>query len=122
LFPFFLLVKDSLCQIRGKQFDHIQGLGPVLEDDFSCIYFLYVDDIIFFKIDFKNMDVVSWALYTFEALSDIKINYFKTELIPINLRHTKTQTLAAMIGCNLNSFLIFYLGTLLHDKKLRAKD
>jgi hypothetical protein len=56
------------------------------------------------------MDVVLWALYTFEALSVIKINYFKTELIPINLRHTKKQTLAAMIVCNLNSFLIFLFG------------
>jgi Reverse transcriptase (RNA-dependent DNA polymerase) len=51
LSPFlFDLIIDSLCQIlvRGKQFDHIQGLGPVLEDGFPCTYFLYADDTIFF--------------------------------------------------------------------------
>jgi hypothetical protein len=55
-------------------------------------------------------------------LSGIKINYFKTKLIHINLRHTEAQTLAVMIDCNLNSFPISYLDIPLHDKELRAKN
>jgi Reverse transcriptase (RNA-dependent DNA polymerase) len=111
--PFlFDLVTDSLCQIlaRGKQFDHIQGLGPVLEDGFLCTHFLYVDDTIFLKADFKNIDVVLWALYVFEALSGIKINYSKNETDTYQLGTYITQTLATMIGCKLNYFSISYLG------------
>jgi hypothetical protein len=77
----FDLVTDSLCQIlaRGKQLELIQGLGPVLDDGFSCTHFLYADDTIFFlKADIKNMDAALWALYAFETSSGIKINYSKT--------------------------------------------
>jgi hypothetical protein len=65
----------------------------VLNDGFSCTHFLYADETIFFlKADIKNIDAVLWALYIFEALSDIKINYSKITLIPINLGHAEAHT------------------------------
>jgi hypothetical protein len=69
------------------------------------------------------MWMLSYGLFfAFEALSSIKINYNKTELIPINLGQTKAHTMVALVGCTLTSFSITYLGIQLHDKKLRVKD
>jgi hypothetical protein len=78
--------------------------------------------VFFLKAEVKNVDVVLWTFFAFETLSGIKINYNKTELIPINLGQAEAQSLAALVGCTLTSFPITYLGIPLHDRKLRARD
>jgi hypothetical protein len=91
--------------------------------DSNALIFLYVDDTIFFlKADLKNVEDVMCALLAFEALSGIKINYAKTELIPIHLDDGETTQFAKLLGCKVFSFPIKYLGVFLYDKKLRPCD
>jgi hypothetical protein len=80
--------------------------------------------ILFFiiKAEEKIVDAVKWALVAFEALSGIKINYDKTEIISMNLSPQEAHLLTTLIGCKVFSFSIKYLGVLLHDRKLRIND
>jgi hypothetical protein len=60
------------------------------------------------------------ALLAFEALSGIKINYSKTELVPIHLTDGETSQFANLLGCTVFSFPLKYLGVPLYDKELRT--
>jgi Reverse transcriptase (RNA-dependent DNA polymerase) len=126
LSPFmFDLVTDALCQIliRGRDAGLIQDLGPVLDNGHNIINFHYADDTIFFlKADSKCVEIVLWSLYAFEALTGIKINFSKTELIPLNLSQEEASELASLVGCSLSQFSLKYLGVLLSDSKLKCKD
>jgi hypothetical protein len=68
------------------------------------------------------VETVLWALVAFEALTDIKINYTKTYLIPMNLSGTEANSYATMLGCKLSSFPLKYLGVPLNERKVRNYD
>jgi hypothetical protein len=68
------------------------------------------------------VETVLWALYTFEALSRIRISFSKTEMIPLNITMEKGNILAALVGCKLFSFPLKYLGVPLSDSKLKLHD
>jgi hypothetical protein len=61
-------------------------------------------------------------LVGFEYLSGLKINYSKSEMIPLNLTETESYRLANVIGCKIGILPIKYLGVPLHWKKLRIRD
>jgi hypothetical protein len=69
-----------------------------------------------------KLEAVIWALFAFESLTDIMINYVKTELVPINLEEEEGQYYAVMIRCKFFKFSIKYLDLSLHDRKLRPCD
>jgi Reverse transcriptase (RNA-dependent DNA polymerase) len=114
LSPFlFDLVTDSLCQIIhiGRDVGLIKGLGYVMDNGHNIINFHYADDIIFFlQADPRCIEVVMWALMAFKALSGIKINLSKIEMIPLNLSTEEATFLAALAGCKISSFSLKYLG------------
>jgi hypothetical protein len=58
------------------------------------------------------------ALYAFEALSEIKINFIKTEMIPME----EANILAALVGCKISFFPLKYLRAPLFDGKLKLHD
>jgi hypothetical protein len=121
----FDLVTDALCQllIRGRDTRLVQGLGPVLKNSHTIINFHYADDTIFFlEVDRTYVETVLWSLYAFEILSEIKINFSKTEIIPPNLSQEEASMLASLIGCTLSKFLLKYLGVPLSDSKLKCRD
>jgi Reverse transcriptase (RNA-dependent DNA polymerase) len=126
LSPFlFDLVTDILCQImnRGTDLNLIQGLGPRLSNGHKCSHSLYADDTIFFlPANSGIIENVTWALVAFESLTGIKINYDKTEMVPMNLTEDESHQYAALIGCNISHFLIKYLGLPLHDRTLKVSD
>jgi hypothetical protein len=57
-----------------------------------------------------RVEVVLWALFAFEALTGIKINFNKTKIIPMNLDTLETTRLVATIDCKLSTFSLQYLG------------
>jgi Reverse transcriptase (RNA-dependent DNA polymerase) len=116
----FDLVTDTLCQIlfRGKCAGII-GLEPVLDNGYMIINFLYADDTVFFlKADVKCLDATLLALHAFKVLSGIKINFGKTELIPVNLTDDEASLFVVLACCKLSQFSLNYLGVPLSDKKL----
>jgi Reverse transcriptase (RNA-dependent DNA polymerase) len=121
----FDLVTDALCQllIRGNELGLLQGLGPMLANGKQVINFHYTDDIIFFiQADSKCVETMVWILNEFEAMSGIRINYNKIELIPINLSQKEAAALASLVGCKLSTFPLKYLGVPLSDAKLKISD
>jgi hypothetical protein len=68
--------------------------------------------LFFLKADFKMMEAFKLLMQGFENMSGLKINYTKSELIPLNISHQEGIQLANMLGCKLGSLPITYLGTL----------
>jgi hypothetical protein len=97
--------------IRERDARYIYGLGPTFDNGHQIINFYYVDDTIFFlKANYKCMEVILLVLYAFESLSDIKINYSKTKLIPMGIIIEKTTLLVELICCKIFIFSLKYLG------------
>jgi hypothetical protein len=68
-------------------------------------HFLHAYDTIFFlKAHSQNVDFILRALYAFEAPLGMKINYHKTELVPINVPHEEALHCVALLDCKLTSF------------------
>src|SRR4051812_25535230 len=63
-----------------------------------------------------------WVLACFEALSGLKINFHKTDLVPINLPEADINQFAQIFCCKIGSFPFKYLGVPLHFGKLRRED
>lgn len=50
------------------------------------------------------LEIVQLILITFEHLSGLKINFSKSEIIPINITEDDGQQLANMLGCKIELF------------------
>jgi len=52
----------------------------------------------------------------------MRINFHKSELVPLNLDHSEAHRLAHIFSCTLGSFPIKYLGVPLHYDNLTRED
>ncbi|KAJ4747435.1 RNA-directed DNA polymerase (reverse transcriptase)-related family protein [Rhynchospora pubera] len=126
LSPFlFNIAADTLARMfhRGRQAQIIHGLGPSILNNIPITNIHYADDIIFFlQANVYNIEHVKWAMLLFEALTGIKINFSKTELIGINIDESLCHHLAQVFGCKVGSLPLHYLGIPLHYRKLTNSD
>jgi hypothetical protein len=60
------------------------------------------------------IEALKLLLVGFENLSDLKINYTKSELIPLNLTDEESTCLAQIFGYKVDKLLINYFGVPLH--------
>jgi hypothetical protein len=58
----------------------------------------------------------------FDKVSGMKINFHKSEFIPINLDEESIHTIAHVLNCPVGSLLVKYLGIPLHFEKLKRED
>ena len=73
-------------------------------------HLLYADDtIIFCDANAEQLMYLRWTLMWFEAFSGLKINLFKSEIIPLG-RVDNVEALAAELGCGVGSLPTKYLG------------
>lgn len=120
----FNLVADAFTKMLTKAARHslISGLLP----DFcpgGIISLRYADDtLIFLQNNLQMAQNLKWALTLFEHISRIKINYHKSDLIPMNLEEEEINSLAQIFGCKNGNLPITYLGVPLHHSKLRKED
>ncbi len=68
------------------------------------------------------MAVIKQILDAFSSCSDLKINFDKSSLIPINLPLAQSLSLATFLHCPYHSFPIKYLGPSLSPRKLRKAE
>jgi hypothetical protein len=100
--------------IRGLCSHHIPG---------GVISLQYADDtILFMKNNSEMARNLKWVLTCFEQFSGMKVNYNKSELVPINLYPEEILEFKEIFDCLLGSFPIKYLGVPLHYEKLKRED
>jgi hypothetical protein len=73
--------------------------------------------LLFIKADPLMVERVKWALRVFESISGLKINFNKSELIPLNLEDNTGTFYANLLNYPLGKLPIKYLGVKLHWKK-----
>jgi hypothetical protein len=89
----------------------------------AVIRLQYADDTILFSA--KNIDYATnfkWVITFFEQVSHMRINYSKSELIPLCLVEEEILVFTEILGCAIGKFPTKYLGTPLHYDKLRKED
>jgi hypothetical protein len=60
----------------------------------------YADDtLVFINNDVEQPQNLKWLLVLFEQISGIRINFNKSDLIPINVNSEECNVLAQVIGC-----------------------
>ena len=79
-------------------------------EDMVISHLLYADDtLIFCQANKEQLKYLSWILMWFEALSGLKINLNKSEVIPIGIVDN-VEELASKLGCKVGSLPTPYLG------------
>lgn len=100
----------------------IRGMLTNLREE-GIISLQYADDtILFLDNDEQHLRNLKGTLALFEQISGMRINFHKSELIPLNLDQPETHRVAHIFGCPIGSFPIKYLGIRLHYEKLRRED
>lgn len=108
--------------VSASQHNLIRGLCPgFVPGGVTCLQ--YADNTILF-VDNNHETAVNlkWILSCFEQVSGMRINYCKSELIPINMEPNEVDPFRNIFGCGIGSFPIKYLGIPLHHDKLMKED
>jgi hypothetical protein len=108
--------------VKGTEEDLISGLCPnFLPGGIASLQ--YADDtLLFLKNDPRVALNLRWILTCFEQISRMRVNFHKSELIPINMDVTETQPFLDIFQCVMGRFPVKYLGIRLHHDRLRRDD
>lgn len=68
------------------------------------------------------MNLKGILLLWFEQISGMRVNFLKSELIPMNLSEIEAHEISHLFSCPLGAFPIKYLGIPLSYEKLRRED
>jgi hypothetical protein len=120
----FDMVVDVLTRMlmKAASGNLISGLCPDLCPG-GVISLQYADDtILFLDNDVEKAKNLRKTLVCFEQVSGMRINYSKSELIPINMDQAEAQPFVDVFSCNSGVFPIKYLGIPLHYEKLSRAD
>ena len=119
----FNLVVDALTRMLAKVANQqlISGLYPdICPGGVICLQ--YADDtILFLDNNLEHARNLKTVLSWFEQVSGMRINYEKSELIPINLDEDELHPFFDCLGCSQGKFPIKYLGIPLHYEKLSKR-
>jgi hypothetical protein len=120
----FNIVGDVLTRMlmKAERGGLIEGLMPEFREG-GVISLQYADDTILFSTpDEQLLRNLKSTLVWFEKLSGMRINYHKSEIIPLHLSEEQIHVANLIFGCPIGSFPIKYLGIPLHFDKLRRED
>jgi len=125
LSPFlFNLVGDGLSRMLRKAVD--KGIVTGLLEDFrvgGIVALQYADDtILFSKAKDSVLENLKCILMWYEQVSGMRINFHKSEMVPINLEADEVHRLAHIFSCPVGKFPIKYLGIPLHFDNLTRDD
>jgi mannosylglycoprotein endo-beta-mannosidase len=123
--PFlFNLVGDGFSKMLSKAASRgtVQGLLEGFRVG-GILSLQYADDTILFssanEIHIRNLKcIMMW----YEQVSGMRINFHKSELVPLNLDPDTAHSLAHILCCPLGSFPLKYLGIPLHYDNLSRED
>jgi hypothetical protein len=103
-----------------------KGLIRVLMRNFrpdGILTLQYADDTLLFASSeddcIKNLKIV---LMLFEKVLGMRINFHKSELIPLNLDPARAHEIPHMFSCPLEGLPFKYLGVPIHFERLKRED
>lgn len=83
----------------------------------------YVDDtLIIMPVDATQIGNLKNILQSLSNSTGLKINYHKTSMVPINTPAEKTEELAQLLGCKIESMPFTYLGLPMGTTRPRVED
>lgn len=115
---------DVLTRMLRKATEQelIRGLGTYIIPR-GVMSLQYANDtIIFLEKDTKRARNLKDILSYFQMMSGMRINYNKSEIVPLNLEDSDLLEISNIFGCPAGAFPIRYLGIPLHYQKLRRED
>jgi hypothetical protein len=117
------LVGDVLTRMLAKAANRNLIKGSSTNQGREIISLQYADDtILFSSIDRPLLENLKNTLTLFEQISVMRINFHKSELIPLNLEDSQTYDIAHIFSCPVGNFPIKYHGVPLHFEKLKRED
>ena len=116
----FNIVADMLALLikRAKADGQIRGVIPLLIDDGLSILQYTDDTIIFINHDLEQAKNLKLLLCTFEQLSELKINFHKSEIFHYGAAKEMEDIYTDLFGCNAGEYPFRYLGIPMHHRQL----
>ena len=90
------------CRIRGRGGDGVQITHLVFAND----------TLVFCDASYEQMTFLSWLLMWFEAISGLRINLDRSEILPVG-KVENVELLALELNCKMGALPSTYLGLLL---------
>jgi hypothetical protein len=106
---------------KGASCEMITGLFPHLIHG-GDISLQYADDTFLFGKNERNAINLKWTLTCFEQVLGMKINYYKSELMAINMDPPEVVPFLNIFQCVAGKFPIKFPGLPLHFNKLKRED
>jgi hypothetical protein len=100
----------------------VEGVIPHLVQDGLSILQYADDTVIFMSHDFEKAVNMKLLLSTFEQLSDLKINFYKSEIFCFGKAKEYEVSYSQLFGCDIGKYPFRYLGLPMHFRKLNNKD
>ena len=105
----FILAMEALSSIL-KGLQRLASLRVSRPMGEVVSHLLFVNDTLIFCDSYKeHLEALSWAFMWFEAISGLKINLDKSELIPVG-EVSNAEELARVVECKVGSLPSTYLG------------
>jgi hypothetical protein len=120
----FNLVVDVLTRMLAKASNGglIRGLLCNFRPG-GVLALQYVDDtLLFSSCDPVSIRNLKCTLMLFERVSGMRINFLKSEIVPMNLGEEAIHEISHILNRPMRSFPIKYLGTPLHFEKLKREE
>jgi hypothetical protein len=96
---------------------------PIDRNDLDFPIIQYADDtLLIMPADLDQLKSLKTALQQYSMSMGLKINFGKSQLIPINVSQELTDSLAAEFGCQIGQMPFTYLGLSLRTTKPRMND
>jgi hypothetical protein len=120
----FNLVGDVLTKMLAKtaQRSLISKLLSVFREG-GIIALHYADDtLLFFSCKDHHLSNLKRILILFEKVLGMRVNFYKSECIPLNIDEGRAHEITHVLGCPLGKLPFRYLGVPLHFEKLKRED
>jgi hypothetical protein len=120
----FNLVVDAFIRMlmKAARKKYISGFMTSVYPE-GVLSLQYTDETLFFlKNDLVSDGHLKWIMVCFEQISGMKINYNKSDMVPVNLGEEETLQYSRIFYCKVGYFPFKYLGVPLHYEKLRRED
>lgn len=124
LSPLLFVLAAEFLQILINKAANLNLIGapiPHEENEFPIIQYAN-DTLLVLQADAKQLFFLKSLLQSFETSTGLKVNYSKSQMIPINVGQEEMQILAGTLGCQIGSFPFTYLGLPMGTTKPRIED